>query len=133
MRQGVYYLSWAFLALLGLFFAMAIFRVILFGITYFAVAPGLWLFPNLWEDVSFVDSFKPVWAWHETAKKKKKKSSSSSKGGGVASAQATFSAATGQPAPATATTTATATQIAAAEPRQRTYAAPAVEEPVDDE
>ncbi|KAL2278572.1 hypothetical protein FJTKL_14313 [Diaporthe vaccinii] len=67
MRQGVYYLSWGFLCLLGLFFLMAIFRVILFCITYFVVSPGLWLFPNLWEDVSFVDSFKPVWAWHEVS------------------------------------------------------------------
>ena len=65
MRQGVYYLSWGFLILLGLFFLMAIFRVILFCVTYFVTPPGLWLFPNLWEDVSFVDSFKPVWAWHE--------------------------------------------------------------------
>ena len=65
MRQGVYYLSWGFLMLLGVFFLMAIFRVILFCVTYFVASPGLWLFPNLWEDVSFLDSFKPVWAWHE--------------------------------------------------------------------
>lgn len=65
LRQGVYYLSWGFLGLLGLFFLMAIFRVILFCVTYFAVSPGLWLYPNLWEDVSFMDSFRPVWAWHE--------------------------------------------------------------------
>lgn len=67
LRQGVYYLSWGLLGLLGLFFLMAIFRVILFCITYFAASPGLWLFPNLWEDVSFMDSFKPVWAWHEVS------------------------------------------------------------------
>jgi len=67
MRQGVYYLSWGFLGLLGLFFVMAIFRVILFCITYFAVPPGLWLYPNLWEDVSFMDSFRPVWAWHDVS------------------------------------------------------------------
>jgi translocation protein SEC62 len=68
MRQGVYYLSWGFLGLLGLFFAMAIFRVILFCVTYFLVPPGLWLYPNLWEDVSFMDSFRPVWAWHEVSR-----------------------------------------------------------------
>lgn len=67
LRQGVYYLSWGLLGLLGLFFLMAIFRVILFCITYFAVSPGLWLYPNLWEDVSFMDSFRPVWAWHEVS------------------------------------------------------------------
>jgi translocation protein SEC62 len=65
LRLGVYYLSWGMLGLLGLFFMMAIFRVILFCITYFVVPPGLWLYPNLWEDVSFLDSFRPVWAWHE--------------------------------------------------------------------
>ncbi|KAL1856353.1 hypothetical protein VTK73DRAFT_8301 [Phialemonium thermophilum] len=127
MRQGVYYLSWGFLILLGLFFLMAIFRVILFCVTYFVIPPGLWLFPNLWEDVSFVDSFKPVWAWHEVKKKKKR-----SKSGSV-SAQATFSASTGQPAPATATTTATATQVATGEAQQRAYVSPKVEELAEDE
>lgn len=67
MRQGVYYLSWGFMWLLAAFFAMAIFRVILFGVSYL-VSPGFWLFPNLWEDVSFLDSFKPVWAWHEVSR-----------------------------------------------------------------
>ena len=68
LRLGVYYLTWGLLGLLGLFFAMAIFRVILFGVTYFVASPGLWLFPNLWEDVSFMDSFKPVWSWHEVSR-----------------------------------------------------------------
>ncbi|CAN8102590.1 unnamed protein product [Discula destructiva] len=132
MRQGVYYLSWAFLWLLAAFFAMAIFRVILFGFTYL-VSPGFWLFPNLWEDVSFMDSFKPVWAWHEVAPKKKKKKSSST-ARASAGAQSTFAATTGQPMPASATTTATDTQIATgSEPRQRNYASPRVEELADDE
>jgi translocation protein SEC62 len=148
MRQGVYYLSWGFLIFLGLFFAMAIFRVILFCITYFVLKPGFWLFPNLWEDVSVVESFKPVWAWHDVSvlflprlcahptnttqpnpKKKKKKSSSSV--AVPASATASFSAATGQPAPASATTTATATQIATGA-QQRSYLSPRVEELADD-
>jgi translocation protein SEC62 len=128
LRQGVYYLSWGLLGLLGLFFLMAIFRVILFCITYFAVPPGLWLFPNLWEDVSFLDSFRPVWAWHETTKPKKKKKSSAP----AVAPNAGFAAATGQLAPATATTTATDTQVATAA-QQRSYEAPRVEELGDDE
>ncbi|KAH6855734.1 translocation protein Sec62-domain-containing protein [Chaetomium sp. MPI-CAGE-AT-0009] len=131
LRQGGYYLSWAFLCFMGLFFAMAIFRVILFCITYFILPPGFWLFPNLWEDVSVVDSFKPVWAWHEPAAAKKKKKSKKSASGSAA-AGATFSGATGQPAPASATTTATATQISTG-PQQRSYMAPRVEELPDDE
>lgn len=65
MRLGVWYLSMGMLGLLGLFFAMAIFRLILFGVTMFAVPPGLWLYPNLFEDVGFFDSFRPLWGWQE--------------------------------------------------------------------
>ena len=75
MRQGVYYLSVAFMGLIGAFFVMAFFRLILFLITMFTHAPGLWLFPNLFEDVSFFDSFKPVWGWQETKAAKKGKKS----------------------------------------------------------
>lgn len=73
MRQGVWYLSVGAMGLLAAFFAMAFVRLILFCVTVFAVPPGLWLFPNLFEDVGFFDSFKPVWGWQETKKKKSKK------------------------------------------------------------
>ncbi|KAL1607907.1 Translocation protein S62 [Paraconiothyrium brasiliense] len=66
LRLGVWYLSMGMLGLIGLFFAMAIVRLILFIITMFAAPPGLWLYPNLFEDVGFFDSFRPVWAWQET-------------------------------------------------------------------
>jgi translocation protein SEC62 len=67
LRQGVWYLSMGMLGLVGLFFAMAIVRLILFIITIFAAPPGLWLYPNLFEDVGFFDSFRPVWAWQEVS------------------------------------------------------------------
>lgn len=73
LRIGVWYLSMGMLGLLGLFFGMAIFRLILFLITFFTVPPGLWLYPNLFEDVGFFDSFKPVWSWHEDEKTMKKR------------------------------------------------------------
>ncbi|CAK7562552.1 MAG: Translocation protein S62 [Sporothrix epigloea] len=129
MRLGVYYLSWGFLGLLGLFFLMAIFRVILFCITYFVLSPGLWLYPNLWEDVSFMDSFRPVWAWHDPNPKKKKKASKKS----VAAGQSHFAGTTGQPAPAVASTTATDTQMNAAPAQRTAYKAPQVEEVNDEE
>ncbi|KKA31133.1 hypothetical protein TD95_000595 [Thielaviopsis punctulata] len=108
LRQGVYYLSWGFLGLLGLFFAMAIFRVILFCITYFLVPPGLWLYPNLWEDVSFMDSFRPVWAWHDPNPKKKKSKKAKTINTEVT---AKMGASMGHPPGPVATTTATDTQI----------------------
>lgn len=68
LRQGAWYLSMAFFGLIVLFFVMAIFRLILFFITMFSHPPGLWLFPNLFEDVGFVDSFIPLWAWQEVSR-----------------------------------------------------------------
>lgn len=65
LRLWVWYLSMAAVGLLVLFFAMAIFRLILFIITMFVAPPGLWLYPNLFEDVGFFDSFRPVWGWQE--------------------------------------------------------------------
>lgn len=92
LRQGVWYLSMGMLGLIGLFFAMAIVRLILFIITMFTAAPGLWLYPNLFEDVGFFDSFRPVWAWQETpedikAKKLAKKERKAAKAAAKANGQ----------------------------------------------
>ena len=65
LRLGVYYLSMSVLGLIILFFAMALFRLFLFVVTMFTVPPGLWLYPNLFEDVGFFDSFRPLWGWQE--------------------------------------------------------------------
>ncbi|EHL02637.1 putative Translocation protein sec62 [Glarea lozoyensis 74030] len=126
MRLGVWYLSMGMLGLIGLFFVMAIFRLILFAITMFVTPPGLWLYPNLFEDVGFFDSFRPLWGWQEEKKKKKK-----SRATGSASAGATMAAMTGQPAPASATTTGAAPQISTGSTQQRNLA-PRVEEVFDD-
>ena len=67
LRVGVWYLSMGMLGLIGLFFIMAIFRLILFVATMFTVPPGLWLYPNLFEDVGFFDSFRPLWGWQEVS------------------------------------------------------------------
>lgn len=67
LRIGVWYLSMGMLGLIGLFFLMAIFRLLLFLATVFTVPPGLWLYPNLFEDVGFFDSFRPVWGWQEVS------------------------------------------------------------------
>ncbi|KAI0999039.1 hypothetical protein K3495_g9157 [Podosphaera aphanis] len=126
LRLGVWYLSMGMLGLVGLFFVMAIFRLILFTVTMIFVPPGLWLYPNLFEDVGFFDSFRPVWGWQETKKKGKKKVKSV----GSANAGATMAAMTGQPAPASATTSATAPKMDVSKPKQRS-SAPKVKEVSD--
>ena len=84
MRQGVWYLSVGAMGLLVAFFGLAIVRLILFCITFFAAPPGLWIFPNLFEDVGVIDSFKPLYGWQENkkAKKKAKKLAAPAAGGG---------------------------------------------------
>ncbi|OCH89332.1 translocation protein [Obba rivulosa] len=73
MRLGVWYLSVAVLALVGLFFALAIVRLIFYIITVIVASPGIWIFPKLFADVGFVESFIPLWEWDLPKKKTKKK------------------------------------------------------------
>jgi len=91
LREGVWYLSVGLLILIGLFFALAVVRLILYVITMFVVPPGIWLFPNLFEDVGIIESFIPLWAWEEKKSKKVKKATEeggpgSDDGGEVATA-----------------------------------------------
>ncbi|KAI4649261.1 hypothetical protein J4E93_003577 [Alternaria ventricosa] len=111
LRQGVWYLSMGMLGLIGLFFAMAIVRLIIFIITVFAIPPGFWLYPNLFEDVGFFDSFRPVYAWQETpedikakkaAKKEKKAAKLAAKAAGGKPKKGAIDAAPAQAAPAPA-------------------------------
>jgi len=94
LRLGVWYLSMGCLGLIGLFFVMSVFRLILFLVTCVAVPPGLWLYPNLFEDVGFFDSFRPLWAWHKVKKGKKER-----KGSEVGSANDGKSPAAASPPP----------------------------------
>lgn len=73
LRLGVYYLSLGLLGLIGLFIGIAIVRLILWVITSLVMKKGIWWFPNLFEDVGFVDSFIPFWGWDEPAPKKGKR------------------------------------------------------------
>lgn len=129
MRQGVWYLSVGCMGLLGLFFAMAIFRLILFCVTVFAVPPGLWLYPNLFEDVGFFDSFRPVWGWQETkkAKKAKKPKTGSGVDGTQSGAAADVIAESNGAAVSTAAEPVSGTAIAT-----KRHTAPTVEEGDDD-
>ncbi|BGP16185.1 hypothetical protein JCM10213_001401 [Rhodosporidiobolus nylandii] len=74
MRIGVWYLSMGVLGLIAAFFGLAIVRLFLWLFTKVAVSPGIWLFPNLFADVGFVDSFIPLWGWDVPPPKKSKRS-----------------------------------------------------------
>ncbi|KAF9458966.1 translocation protein Sec62-domain-containing protein [Collybia nuda] len=80
MRLGVWYLSIGMLGLIGLFFVIAILRLIFYVITIVVASPGIWIFPKLFADVGFVESFIPLWEWDLPKKKSKKKSEKGEKG-----------------------------------------------------
>ena len=64
LRKVTWYVMMLGFVFLGLLLVLSIIRLILFAVTYFTHPPGVWLFPNLFEDVSFIDSFIPIWDWH---------------------------------------------------------------------
>lgn len=67
MRRGSYYVSLGALGLLGVFFVVAIIRLII----YLLLLPfanqkgGFWIFPNLFEDCGVIESFKPLYGFGE--------------------------------------------------------------------
>ncbi|ODQ78905.1 hypothetical protein BABINDRAFT_162569 [Babjeviella inositovora NRRL Y-12698] len=74
MRKGVWYLSMIAMGLIALLFVVAIIRLVMYLISLAVCPKGFWLFPNLFEDVGFFDSFKPLYGWEEKVEKKGKKS-----------------------------------------------------------
>ncbi|TYJ52990.1 hypothetical protein B9479_006412 [Cryptococcus floricola] len=80
LRIGVWYLSVGVLCLVGLFIVMAIVRLIFWCLTVMVCQRAIWIFPNLFEDVGFVDSFIPGWEYDipKTKLSKRPKTSKSS-------------------------------------------------------
>ncbi|GAA5804420.1 translocation protein Sec62-domain-containing protein [Helicostylum pulchrum] len=72
LRMGVWYLSVAVLCLVGVFFGIAIVRLVLYIISYPILPRGFWLFPNLFEDVGVVESFVPLYGFDPVKEKKSK-------------------------------------------------------------
>lgn len=72
LRMGVWYLSVAVLCLVGVFFGIAIVRLVLYIISYPILPRGFWLFPNLFEDVGVIESFVPLYGFDPVKEKKSK-------------------------------------------------------------
>ncbi|XP_023324400.1 translocation protein SEC62 [Eurytemora carolleeae] len=72
MRQGVYYLSVGAAGFLVFIICLAIIKYIIFLALFICTAGKLkfWIFPNLTEDVGFIESFKPAYVYTYTGPKK---------------------------------------------------------------
>lgn len=73
MKICVWYLSMGMLGLIGLFFAIAIVRLIIYVVTLLTMKQAFWLYPNLFADCGVIESFQPLYEWETDKKKKKKK------------------------------------------------------------
>lgn len=97
MKVGVWYLSMGMLGLIGLFFAIAIVRLIIYLVTVLTMKQAFWLYPNLFADCGVIESFRPLYEW-ETDKKKKggkgKKKSPAAAAAGAASSSGAAKGAT---------------------------------------
>lgn len=88
MKVGVWYLLMALLGFLGLLFATGIVRFIIYLFSLVACQRSFWLFPNLFADCGFFDSFKPLYAWGDDGEKGKKKTKKTKKAQSPASGTA---------------------------------------------
>jgi translocation protein SEC62 len=57
----VSYVSYAFGGFIVFLGAITIVRLVLFAATCCLCPPGIWLFPNLYADMGFFESFVPLW------------------------------------------------------------------------
>lgn len=68
-------MNWAFYAIVGFLIflvVISIIRTIIYNISRLR-GHALWLFPNLWADCGFFESFQPVWQWEESANASERK------------------------------------------------------------
>lgn len=61
LKRQTYLLLQLFLIFTAFIFLLAAFRLLFFIITYFTSYPGIWIFPHLFADIGFIESFKPLW------------------------------------------------------------------------
>jgi len=68
LRLAVSYVATAVLVVLLAFLGFIVtVRPLFFYITKFIVPPGIWILPNINEDIGFVESFIPLWDWDTPA------------------------------------------------------------------
>jgi len=75
-RKGVYYLSVAAAGFLVFIIALAVIKYILFACIFIVTRGKLyfWIFPNLTEDVGFLESFWPIYVYTSLYEKKESES-----------------------------------------------------------
>ncbi|KAH8818627.1 translocation protein Sec62-domain-containing protein [Flagelloscypha sp. PMI_526] len=61
MHVGVHYISMTAIFFVGFIFIIAVNRLVVHIITSVVAPPGIWIFPRLFADVGFLESFTPLY------------------------------------------------------------------------
>ena len=69
LKNISWYLMMAVASFVAFILILAILRLIVFFISFFIARPGVWLFPNLFADVGFFESFVPLYSWNNQLNK----------------------------------------------------------------
>lgn len=64
LKSIAWYVIMALASFVAFILVLSVIRLVVFIITYFSLRPGIWLFPNLYADVGFIESFIPVYSWN---------------------------------------------------------------------
>ncbi|KCZ74352.1 hypothetical protein H311_04684 [Anncaliia algerae PRA109] len=66
------YTSYPIILFIAFLAILSVIRLVFFIITFFFNPPGIWIFPNLFADVGFFESFVPLWERDGVETKKRK-------------------------------------------------------------
>ena len=89
-RRASYHVSMCSLMLVGVLLGLTVVRLVLFLLSLIVLPKGFWLLPNLYADVGFFESFRPLYAWsgEKTLPVKPKPKKRKSKAAGAAASAA---------------------------------------------
>lgn len=65
------YAQYGIIILLITILLLSVIRIIIFVVTHLTCSSGLWIFPNLFAECGFIESFIPGYAWNEEDSKSK--------------------------------------------------------------
>ena len=64
LKSIAWYVLMALASFVAFILVISVIRLVVFVVSYFTAKPGIWLFPNLYADVGFIDSFIPLYSWN---------------------------------------------------------------------
>ncbi len=72
IKRSVSYVRYPIIGFILFMIVLGIIRLIVYCITYLMLPNGMWIFPNLFEECGFFESFVPLYSWDNSKENKMK-------------------------------------------------------------